>query len=388
MRSHKEMKKLADKFLVLCKRKNYSDSVTKKLWQQIESFAGYAFNKAHSASFAILSFQVAYLKSHYPAQFMANVLNNRGGYYSVAVYIQESKRMGIKIVLPDINKSEYKYVGKNNEIQIGFMAIKNITRSSIDLIVEERNEHGKYYSLADFIYRTNLSYKETVLLVEVGMMRSFGETRPTQMRLLDIYHRVNKSDMVNDLFRYEAYKLESKVVTDVEYRIEKICGIELESFGYMVSRHPLQFFNHLTNHKKVVSSKNLKNYKGKIVRMVGWFVASKRIKTKKGKIMKFLSLEDLTGTFEAVLFPEVYSEFAEQTLSMGPYFIKGRVDNEDGYNIIVSNLALISDKLISTSVQKDSVENKYYGETEKIYEEEFAIIKSLGKEKLRKAYAS
>ena len=134
MRSHNEMKKLADKFFVLCKEKNYSHNVSMELWKQIESFAGYAFNKAHSASFAILSFQVAYLKVHFPAQFMANVLNNRGGYYSAAVYIQESKRMGLKIFLPSINRSQYEYVGKNGEILIGFMAIKSIMRSSIEQV--------------------------------------------------------------------------------------------------------------------------------------------------------------------------------------------------------------------------------------------------------------
>ncbi len=387
MRSHTEMKKLADKFFVLCKKKNYSYNVSKALWKQIESFAGYAFNKAHSASFAILSYQVAYLKAHFPAQFMANVLNNRGGYYSAAVYIQESKRMGLRILLPNINKSQYEYVGRDGEIQIGFMAVKNIMHSSIEQVIKERNSNGKYSSLSNFIYRTKLSYKEAALLIRIGAMSCFGKTRPTLMRLLDIYTASHKI-MVGDLFQHEPYKLESEITTDVEYTIEKICAIELEVFGYMVSRHPLQFFSYLTNNKKVISSKEISKHRGKEVRMVGWFMASKRIKTRKGEIMKFLSLEDLTGTFEAVLFPKVYAQFAEKTLSMGPYFVKGRIDSEDGHNIIVSNLTVISDKLISTMVQKDSVENKYYGESEKVYDEEFMIIKSLGKEKLKRAYAS
>ncbi len=386
MRSHTEMKKLADKFFVLCKKKNYSHNVSMALWKQIESFAGYAFNKAHSASFAILSFQVAYLKVHFPAQFMANVLNNRGGYYSAAVYIQESKRMGLRILLPDINKSQYEYAGKDGKIQIGFMATKNIMRSSIDHVIEERNSNGEYTSLSNFIYRTNLSYKEITILITIGTMSCFGKTRPTLMRLLDIYI-VSQKIMVGDLFQYEPYRLEGEVMTDVEYTMEKICAIELEAFGYMVSRHPLQFFSYLINNKKVISAKDIVKHRGKIVRMVGWFMTSKRIKTKKGEIMKFLSLEDLTGTFEAVLFPKVYAQFAEKTLSMGPYFVMGKID-EDGHNIIVSNLAIISDKSISAITQKDSVENKYYGESEKVYEEEFMIIKSLGKEKLRKAYAS
>jgi len=387
MRSHSEMKKLSDKFFVLCKKKNYSHNVSMALWKQIESFAGYAFNKAHSASFAILSFQVAYLKVHFPAQFMANVLNNRGGYYSAAVYIQESKRMGLRILLPNINKSKYEYVGKNGEIRIGFMAIKSLMRNSIEQVIEERNKNGQFSSLSNLIYRTNLSYKEAALLITIGAMRCFEKTRPTLMRLLDIYI-VSQKIMVGDLFQHEAYKLEGEVATDVEYTIEKICAIELETFGYMISRHPLQFFSYLTNNQNVISAKEIPKHRGKIVRMVGWFMTSKRIKTKKGKIMKFLSLEDLTGTFEAILFPKVYAQFAEKTLSMGPYFVKGRIDDEDGDNIIVSNLAIISDKLISAIAQKDSAETQYTGDKEKVYEEEFMIIDSLGKEKLRRAYAS
>jgi DNA polymerase III alpha subunit len=144
----------------------------------------------------------------------------------------------------------------------------------------------------------------------------------------------------------------------------------------------------LTNNKKIISTKDAVNYRGKIVRMVGWFMASKRIKTKKGKIMKFLSLEDLHGTFEAVLFPKVYAQFAEQTLSMGPYLVMGRIDSEDEHNIIVSNLAVMSDKAVLAITQKDSAENNYLGDNEKTYEEEFMLVESLGKEKLRKAYAS
>jgi len=105
MRSHKSMKNLSDKFFSSCMGKGYSEKIALKLWEQIESFAGYAFNKSHSASFALVSYQVAYLKAHYPAEFMASVLNNQGGYYSAAVYIQESKRMGLHILLPDINQS-------------------------------------------------------------------------------------------------------------------------------------------------------------------------------------------------------------------------------------------------------------------------------------------
>ena len=388
MRSHKEMKRLAKKFLYLCRKRNYSEKVSSELWRQMESFAGYAFNKAHSASFALLSFQVAYLKAHFPAQFMANVLNNQGGYYSASVYIRECRRIGLKILLPDINRSINKYVGKEGTIQIGFMAIKNLTHNSIKKIVEERKRNGEYTSLADFVYRTNLSYKEISLLIEIGGMDLFKKTRPTLMRLLDIYNRINMDKFANNFFQFSSSGLEKKVTTNSQYSIEKICAIEQEYLGYMVSRHPLNFFTKLVNNKKIIPANKTINYRGKEVRMLGWFMASKRIKTKKGEIMKFLSLEDLTGTFEAVLFPKTYLQFAELTLSLGPYLIKGIIDKEDERNIVVSNMAVIENKSISAGEQKDSAENKYFGDNEKVFEEEFAIIQTLGKEKLQKAYAS
>ena len=120
--------------------------------------------------------------------------------------------------------------------------------------------------------------------------------------------------------------------------------------------------------------------------MIGWYMTSKRIKTKKGDIMKFLSLEDLYGTFEAVLFPKVYNQYAELTMSMGPYFIEGRVDKENGNNIVVEKLMILTSEKVKAAALKDSTENKYFGDTEKIYEEEFTMVSSLDAEKLKHAY--
>lgn len=389
MRSHKAMKDLSNKFFSSCKEKGYSEKVILKLWKQIESFAGYAFNKAHSASFALVSFQVAYLKTHYPAKFMASVLNNRGGYYSAAVYIQESKRMNLQILLPDINRSQYEYFGDENFIRIGLMAIKNLSESSTDRIIRERKSNGKYVSLPDFLIRTRFAYKETASLIKCGAMDCFCETRPTLMRLLDIYFSYRKllDESISDLFEFESYKLENEIKTNQQYSVTEICRIEYEIFGYMITQHPLDFFRGVLKRKDIVKSAEMHNHNNCTIKMVGWFMASKRIKTKKGEIMKFLSLEDLTGTFEAVIFPRAYKIFAEKTLSMGPYLLEGKVDVENGYNLIVSRLAVLSAKNLTAVTQWDSTENKYYGEVEKVDEEEFDIVNSLGKEDLRYAYA-
>jgi DNA polymerase III alpha subunit len=389
MRSHQAMQHIVDKFFVSCKEKGLTDYQSKELWRQIESFAGYSFCKAHSASFALLSYQVAFLKAHYPAEFMASVLNNGGGFYSAAVYIEESKRLGLKIELPSINESEKEYVGKGKSIRVGLKAIKNLSYSAIEKIVEERKRSGKYVSLADFLVRAKLAYEETALLIKCGAMGCFKQTRPTFLRLLDIYiHRRRIiEESYNDLFLNETFALEEEVKTDMNYTLAGICKEEYEAFGYMVTRHPLHFFREWIEQKGIVPAKNMKLNKGRRVKMIGWYMTSKRIKTKSGEIMKFLSLEDLTGTYEAVIFPKVYYRVAELTLSMGPYLVTGRVDVNDHTNLVVEDLKVLSSTALQSSLMKDSVEHNYYGDEEKITEEDFALAKALDHKKLKVAYA-
>ena len=389
MRSHHAMKRIVDNFFVSAKRKGLTDYQSKELWRQIESFAGYSFCKAHSASFALLSYQVAFLKAHYPAEFMASVLNNGGGFYSAAVYVQESKRLGLKIELPSVSESYYEYVGRDKTIRIGLMAIKNLSRRATDMIIEERKRNGKYISLADFLVRTKLGYEETALLIKCGAMDCFRQTRPTLMRLLDVYlHRRRIiEESYNDLFIRETFKLEEEVKTDQNYSLAGICKEEYEAFGYMVTRHPLHFFKEWIDQPGIILARDMFRNRGRRVKMIGWYMTSKRIKTRKGDIMKFLSLEDLTGTFEAVIFPNVYYRVAELTLSMGPYLVTGRIDSNDPTNIVTENLKVLSSMAVQASLQKDSVEHNYYGDDEKITEEDFELAKALGKEKLRTAYA-
>lgn len=389
MRSRDAMKKIADRFVESCAAKGFSQSITQQLWHQIESFAGYAFCKAHSASFALLSFQVAYLKVHFPAEFMASVLSNQGGYYSPAVYISECRRMGLRVLLPCVNNSEYEYKGEKGTVRIGFLAIKNLTKSTADTLISEREKDGRYVSLADFLVRTKSTYEQTEILIKCGAMDCFKQTRPTLMRLIDIYfhHKKILDENYNDLFFNEAIKLEKEIETSRQYSTEEICAAEYEAFGYMVSRHPLDFFTEITGRNDIVKSSEIHKYSGKKIKMVGWHMTSKRIKTRKGDIMKFLSLEDKHGTFEAVIFPEAYAKYAELTMSMGPYLVEGKADPESGNNIIVDKLTVLSAKEIKSITQKDSSENKYFGDVERFSEEEFTLVASLDREKLRQAYA-
>jgi len=390
MRSHSAMQKIIDKYFSSCKNKGLTDTQAKELWRQIESFAGYSFCKTHSASFALLSYQVAFLKSHYPAEFMASVLSNRGGFYSAAVYVWECKRLCLKMHLPCVNKSNYEYKGRKDEIHIGLMAIKNLSYNGCQKILDERKNDGEYHSLADFLIRTKLAFEETSILIKCGAMGCFKKTRPELLRLLDIYIKKRKilNESSNDLFLHETFVMEEEVKTNINFSVEEICKAEYESFDYMVTRHPLFFYRSFTEHNSIVKAKDLYKHRGKNVRLIGWYMTSKRIRTRKGDIMKFLSLEDRTGTFEAIIFPRAYEQFAEFTMSMGTYIIDGRVDENDATNVVVSKLSVLSVASVKVADQKDSVDNKYFGDVEKISEEDFMMLEGIDKEKLRLAYAS
>jgi DNA polymerase III alpha subunit len=319
---------------------------------------------------------------------MANVLNNHGGFYASAVYIQEAKRLGIKVHLPCINESENEYIGRDKQIRIGLMAIKHLSYSSIDIIIEQRKKYGKYVSLADFIVRTKMGIKEIQVLIKCGAMDCFKETRYTLLRLTDIY--LNKLKLLeadyNNLFKNESFELEETIKTKKDFSLEEKCIAEYEAFEYMVTKHPLEFFVGYDKEYHFIPSEQMEKYSGKKVKMIGWYMSSKRIRTKKGDIMKFLSLEDLTGTYEAVIFPRVYSMVAEKTLSMGPYIVEGKIDVENSNNIIVENLKILAHETVKLESYNDTAEKYYVPDDEGLREEDIYHSTSLNAEKLRTAY--
>jgi len=129
------------------------DDVLHELWRQISSFAGYAFCKAHSASYAVLSFQAAWLKAHHPAEFMAAVMSNGGGFYSVSAYLEEARRLGLRILLPDINHSSDVFTGRDRQVRIGLQQVHGMSRRSMDALMDERTADGFFVSLGDLLQR-------------------------------------------------------------------------------------------------------------------------------------------------------------------------------------------------------------------------------------------
>ena len=205
------------------------------IWDMIVSFVGYSFCKPHSASYAMLSFTCAYLKAHFPAEFLAAVISNQGGYYSSYAYMSEARRFGINILHPDINASVYHWRGKNNEIQVGLMSIKKLRQKAIDLILDERKA-GEFDCLDDFLFRVDLDLADAMALTNAGCFRSIAPDSSHR----DIAYKVAGFYLQNKRQNsFGSIPIEDNLTQDDIYRLE------LDTFGFPISIHPLARYRHI-----------------------------------------------------------------------------------------------------------------------------------------------
>ena len=199
-RSKKEMQRIVDKFFSNCREKGYSEEITKEVWRQIESFAGYSFSKAHSASYAVESFQSLYLKAHFPLEFMVAVINNFGGFYRTWVYVHEARRYGATIQPPCVNKSTFKTTIYGKDIYLGFIHILSIEEKLARSIEEIRNEGGPFSDLNDFVERVCPGLEQVVLLIRAGAFRFTGKKKAVLLWEAHMMMNRNKHENIRPLF--------------------------------------------------------------------------------------------------------------------------------------------------------------------------------------------
>jgi len=199
-RSKQEMKRIINKFFSNCREKGYNDELTKEVWRQIESFAGYSFSKAHSASYAVESFQSLYLKAHFPLEFMVAVINNFGGFYRTWVYVHEAKRYGADIQPPCVNNSTYKTTICVKVIYLGFIHIMGLEERLARSIEEERQAEGQFADLNNFVTRINPGLEQVILLIRAGAFRFTGKKKA--VLLWEAHMMINKSkpEQIRPLF--------------------------------------------------------------------------------------------------------------------------------------------------------------------------------------------
>ncbi|HUI91884.1 MAG TPA: DNA polymerase III subunit alpha [Chitinivibrionales bacterium] len=300
-----------------------------ELWERVNSFTGFSFCKSHSLSYAMLSFKCTYLKAHYPAQFMASVISNLHGFYSQDTYINEARRLGIKINPIHVNTSRVKCVGKGRFLSVGLMHVKGVFSRTIQAIVDERDAHGPYKNLADFIRRVGAGKSDMEKLIKVGCFDGFNMSRPELLALLDAaYGRVREAD--GDLFgglRFTNAELHPGLS---EYCLTQKCMHELEHLGFMLSGNILDILDLHPESRGAVLCGDVGRYAGSSIKVFGWPITS-RVHPVPGRgDMKFITIEDKSGCADIVMWPDVYARYADVTVRPGPFAISGCVKEQFG----------------------------------------------------------
>jgi DNA polymerase-3 subunit alpha len=324
-RSKQEMKRIVDKFFSNCLEKGYSEELTKEVWRQIESFAGYSFSKAHSASYAVESFQSLYLKAHFPLEFMVAVINNFGGFYRTWVYVHEAKRYGANIQLPCVNRSTYKTTIYGTDIYLGFIHIMSVEEKLAKSIEENRLAEGPFSGLSDFITRLSPGLEQVILLIRAGAFRFTGKKKSVLLWEAHMMMNRTRPDTMRPLF---SYPVKEFALPDLEHNRLDDAYDEIELLSFPVS---LTWFDMLeTPYRGEISARDMISHTGKRVRMVGHLVTIKYIRTIKKEWMNFGCFIDPEGSFfDTTHFPQSLKEYPFK--GAGTYLILGKVVEEFGY---------------------------------------------------------
>ena len=320
-RNVNHLAEIEDKYYSNCQEKGYPAEVAQEVWRQMQSFAGYSFNKAHSASFAVESYQSLFLKTYYPLEFMVAVLNNYGGFYSREVYINEARKAGGNICLPCVNKSVFATSIAGRDIYLGFDGLLNLESGLAQRIPIERQRNGAYLSLENFCLRTGAGLEQLIILIRCGAFRFLGLGKKEllwEAHLLLGKNR-NKQQQMGLLFSPDTQRPQLPVLLTEE--LEHLYD-EMELMGFPVSGSIFDFAK--SAYRGNVRAKNLQAYQGQVVRLVAYLVTAKTVRTKNRKIMKFGSFLDVDGDFiDTVHFPPSLQKFPLR--GKGLYLLEGRV---------------------------------------------------------------
>lgn len=337
-----EMTELTKKFFDNCKSRGYSDKVTREVWRQIESFAGYSFSKAHSASYAVESFQSLFLKAYFPLEFQVAVINNFGGFYPTWVYFNELRRQGGIVHLPCVNMSEYLTSLHGKVAYIGFVHLQGLEAEFAQSIVNERITNGKYRGLADFMERLHPKMEQMTILIRSGAFMFTGKSKPTLLWEAHAYNGKmssyrNKFHGMRGLVQETQFRFSHDTfgMQNHDYQLPVMNSQpledaydEIELFGFPVT---LTWFDMLkTRFRGEVFAKNMMQYVGNQYRMLGRLVSLKYVKTCKGDLMHFANFLDANGdVFDATIFPNVLKMYPFQ--GDGIYLMLGKIVEEFGH---------------------------------------------------------
>jgi DNA-directed DNA polymerase III PolC len=334
-RSKKEFERIQERFFSNCAERGYQETLTAEVWRQVASFAGYAFSKAHSASYAVESYQSLYLKTYFPKEFMVAVINNFGGFYRTWVYFNEARRCGAAISLPCVNKSQYKTCIYGSEVYIGFVHIANLESKVADMIISQRSTGGEFTGVEDFISRVPAGIEQLVILIRLDAFRFTGKTK--KQLLWEAHLMLGKSTQTNDMPMLFREKPREFILPELEQtRIEDAYD-EIELLGFPVTLSNFDLLE--TGFRGEISARDLVSHIGRKVRMLGNLVTIKYVHTVKGEWMHFGCFLDVHGEFfDTVNFPDSLKNYPFR--GYGVYLVLGKVTEEFGFpSITVEKMA-------------------------------------------------
>jgi DNA polymerase-3 subunit alpha/error-prone DNA polymerase len=299
-RSLKELQTVKEQFFISCAQKGHPLPLSEEVYRQIESFAGYSFCKAHSASYAVESYQSLYLKAYFGIEFMVAAINNGGGFYRTEIYIHEAKMSGATIHNPCINRSQFETIVEGTDVYLGFMHLKNLNSDYIQNIIQERALNGPFHSVADFINRVPTGLESIQTLIFIGAFRGTNKTKShliVEARMLLTNH---KPEHHGPLLLQEPTK-EFKFPVMERSALEDAFD-ELELLGFPVSSSPFELLQ--TTFKSHVVARNLNDYLKKEVKLIAYLISIKQVPTKVG-MMFFGTWIDCNGDyFDTTHFPK------------------------------------------------------------------------------------
>jgi len=332
-----EMERQKEKFLDGAKKNRIPVKKAEKIFEQMETFGRYGFNKSHSAAYALLAYRTAYLKTHYPVEFMAALMTSEGQNADKIVrYISECREMGIEILPPDINESFKHFAVFGNQIRFGLTAVKNVGDAAIDVILTERNANGKFKSLYDFCQRADLRKVNRRVVESLVKCGAFDFAKAYRSQMLTVLGELLEESQSTQKKKGEPQlsmlinhpgELKDNYPDIDEFPENQLITFEKETIGFYISRHPLSRYQEEIKKYTDLDTAGLpKLQNGASVKICGLVSALKEIATKKGDRMAFLTLEDMKGFVEVILFPEVFKAALPCLRGGGPLLVEGTLD--------------------------------------------------------------
>ena len=311
--------RLRQKYFINCKERGYPEELSLEVWRQIESFSGYSFCKAHSASFAVESFQSLYLKTYFPKEFMVAVINNFGGFYKTEFYVHEARMCGAKIMAPCVNHSTYLTTIYGDEIYIGLIHIADLQKNTAIKIVEERLQDGDYRSMQDFVARIDIKKDQLEILIRIGAFRFTGMNKYELMWEKNAVHNpLVRHHNTASFFRTEVEDYDLPVLAETEH---EQAFDEIELLGFPLSS-PFSLLE--TKDLGQIVARQMKAAMGRVVTMVGYYVTRKHVTTVNRKHMSFGTWIDVEGKyFDTTHFPPSMARYPFK--GKGCYRVTGRI---------------------------------------------------------------